>query len=58
MYQMKTIASILNGLLDQPLEKLPKNDFTRKMIYFDTQELADLGKLINDKGFRKLLKVQ
>ena len=44
-------------------KKLPKNDFTRKMIDFDTlqklpKNVEDLGKLIVAKGFKKLPKVQ
>ena len=43
--------------------KVVKNDFTRKMIDFDTftknaQDMGDLGKLIVAKGFEKLPKVQ
>ena len=42
------------------LKKLPKNDFTRKMI--DLQKLplnfGDLGKLIIARGFKNLPKVQ
>ena len=42
---------------------LPKNDFTRKIIDFDTfkklpKNVGDLGKLIVAKGFKKLPKVQ
>ena len=45
------------------LKKLPKNDFTRKMIDFDTlqkmpKNVGDLGKLIVAIGFKKLPKVQ
>ena len=41
---------------------MPKNDFTTKMIDFDTftkmpKNVGDLGKLIAAKGFRKLPKV-
>ena len=44
-------------------KKLPKNDFTRKMIDFNTlqklpKNVGDLGKFIVAKGFKKLLKVQ
>ena len=44
-------------------KKLPKNDFTRKMIDFNTlqklpKNVGDLGKLIIAKGFEKLPKVQ
>ena len=43
--------------------KLPKNDFTRKMIDFITfkkspKNVGDLGKLIAANGFKKLPKVQ
>ena len=42
---------------------LPKNDFTRKMIDFNTlqklpKNVRDLGKFIVAKGFKKLPKVQ
>ena len=42
---------------------LPKNDFTRKMIDFNTytklpKNVVDLNKLIVTKGFIKLPKVQ
>ena len=42
---------------------MPKNDFTRKMIDFDTytklpENVGDLGKLIVAKGFETLPKVQ
>ena len=44
------------------LKKVAKNDFTRKMIDFDTlQKLpkkGDSGKLIVAKGFKNLPKVQ
>ena len=45
------------------LQKLPKNDFTRKMIYFDTfknclRMCQIFVKLIAAKGFKKLPKVQ
>ena len=45
------------------LSKLPKNDFTRKMIDFDTltkkpKNVGDLGKSIVAKDFKKLSKVQ
>ena len=45
------------------LLKLSKNDFTRKMIGFDTftkvpSNVGDLGKFIVAKGFKKLPKVQ
>ena len=45
------------------LEKLPKNDFNRKMIDFDTfhklpKNVGDLGKSIVAKGFKKMPKVQ
>ena len=44
-------------------KKLPKNDFTRNMIDFDTfakiaKNVGDLGKLIAAKGYKKLPKVQ
>ena len=44
-------------------KKLPKNDFTRKMIDFNTlqklpKNVGDLGKFIVAKGFKKLPKVQ
>ena len=44
------------------LQKLPKNDFTRKIKEFDTftkiaKNVWDLGKLIVAKGFKKLPKV-
>ena len=44
-------------------KKLSKNDFTRKMIDFNTlqklpKNVGDLGKFIVAKGFKKLLKVQ
>ena len=44
-------------------KKLPKNDFTRKMIDFDTlqklpKNVEVLGKLIVTDGFKKLPKVQ
>ena len=43
--------------------KLPKNDFTRKVIDFGTftklpKNVQDLGKVIVAKGFKKLPKVQ
>ena len=42
--------------------KVAQNDFTRKMIDFDTftelpKNVGDLGKLIIAKGFKKLPKV-
>ena len=43
---------------------MPKNDYTKKMIDFDTftkkmpKNVGDLGKLIVAKGFKKLPKVQ
>ena len=42
---------------------MPKNDFTRKMIDFDTltkkpKNVGDLGKSIVAKDFKKLSKVQ
>ena len=42
---------------------MPKNDFTRKIIDFDTftkmpKNVGDLGKLIVAKGYKKLPKVQ
>ena len=45
------------------LLKLPKNDFTRKLKFFDTftklpKSVGDLGKIIVAKGFEKLPKVQ
>ena len=45
------------------LKKVAKNDFTRKMIDFDTLQklpkfVEDLGKLIVAKDFKKLPKVQ
>ena len=45
------------------LQKLPKNDFTRKMIDFDTftklpKNARDLGELIVAYGFKILPKVQ
>ena len=41
-------------------KKLSKNDFTRKMIDFDTlpKNVVDSGKLNVAKGFKKLPKVQ
>ena len=47
----------------QMSKKLPKNDFTRKMIDFDTlqklpKNVEVLGKLIVTDGFKKLPKVQ
>ena len=44
-------------------KKLPKNDFMRKMIDFNTlqklpKNVGDLGKFIVAKGFKKLPKVQ
>ena len=44
-------------------KKLPKNDFTRRMIDFNTLQklpwnVGDLGKVIVAKGFKKLPKVQ
>ena len=45
-------------------KKLPKNDFTRKMIDFGhlykklPKTVGDLGKLIVSKGFKNLPKVQ
>ena len=44
-------------------KKLPKNDFTRKMIDFNTlqklpKNVGYLGKFIVAKGFKKLPKVQ
>ena len=44
-------------------QKLPKNGFTRKLIYFYTftkiaKNVGDLAKLIAAKGFKKLPKVQ
>ena len=43
--------------------KVAQNDFTRKMIDFDTftklpKNVGDLGKLIVAKSFKKLPKVQ
>ena len=43
--------------------KVAKNDFSRKIIDFDTfskiaKNVGDLGKLIVTKGFKKLPKVQ
>ena len=45
------------------LQKLPKNDFTRKMIDLTPfqklpKNVRDLDKLIVAKGFKKLTKVQ
>ena len=45
------------------LKKLPKNEFTRKMIDFNSftklpKNVGDLGKSIIAKGFKKLPKVQ
>ena len=45
------------------LQKLPKNDFARKMIPFDTftkirKNMGNLGKLIVPKVFKNLLEVQ
>ena len=42
---------------------MPKNEFTRKMIDFDTftkmpKNVGDLGKLIVAKGFKKFPKVR
>ena len=42
---------------------MPKNDFNRKMIDFDTftkiaKNVGDLGKIIAAKGFKKLSEVQ
>ena len=48
----------------QMSKKLPKNDFTRKMIDFGhlykklPKTVGDLGKLIVSKGFKNLPKVQ
>ena len=44
-------------------KKLPKNDFTRKMINFDTvtklpKDVGDLDKIIVAKGFKNLPKVK
>ena len=44
-------------------KKLPKNEFTRKMIDFDTftklpKNVGDLDKLIAAKGFKNLPKVK
>ena len=43
--------------------KVAKNDFSRKIIDFDTfskiaKNVGDLGKIIVTKGFKKLPKVQ
>ena len=45
------------------VKKLPKNNFTRKMIDFDTfkklpKNVRDLGKFIVAKGFKNMPKVQ
>ena len=42
---------------------MPKNDFTRKMMYFDTftkmpKNVGDMGKWIAAKGFKSCPKVQ
>ena len=59
----KNLGDFGKLIVDKGLKKLPKNDFTRKMIDFDTftklpKNVGDLGKLIVAKGFEKLPKVQ
>ena len=53
-------SKVTRKKLPNVYKKLPKNDFTRKMIDFQKlpKNVGDLGKFIVAKGFKKLAKVQ
>ena len=58
-----TLTSVTRKKIAKCLEKLPKNDFTRKMIDFDTlskiaQECGRFGQTNCCQGFKKLHKVE
>ena len=60
---MQLSSSVTSKKQPNVYKKLAKNDFTRKMIAFDTykklpKNVRDLGKLIVATGFDKLTKVQ